>query len=413
MIHPKPTAPSAILSTPNDTSDPDSHQLAPEKVHIRGLDNLTTKDIRAFASEHFDSYRPVHIEWIDDTSANIVYESSDVAQQALVAFAAVDIADVNQLPALHSINAKSFALHPDTYLQVRIAVLGDRKQAGARDRSRFYLLNPEHDPAERRKRNSHRGENRYRERDDGGYRSQRYDEREHRKRQDGDAEAGFDASLYDDDDSALAKRASRNIRREYSHRSTSRSRNRYRSDGGPVKELFPERGAESGRLRDRSASPMREDEDELRRTERRRDTAAIANREKASSIKARLRESDGVKELFPQKLNGKHRRSDAFDAADETADLFSNRMAVPFTDGGGDERPLASRVTNRHPSSREPVFNIRGAASSQPQGFSIKGAAGSVKELFPASLGDNSKKELFANLEGRGRRRQKAEDLFS
>lgn len=44
------------------------------------------------------------------------------------------------------------------------------------------------------------------------------------------------------------------------------------------------------------------------------------------------------------------------------------------------------------------------------QGFAIKGT--SAKELFPEKLG-NAGKELFADkMESRGRRRQKAEDMF-
>jgi hypothetical protein len=46
------------------------------------------------------------------------------------------------------------------------------------------------------------------------------------------------------------------------------------------------------------------------------------------------------------------------------------------------------------------------------QGIAIKGTGATVKELFPEKFG-NSGKELFAGkLEGRGRRRQKAEDMF-
>lgn len=46
------------------------------------------------------------------------------------------------------------------------------------------------------------------------------------------------------------------------------------------------------------------------------------------------------------------------------------------------------------------------------QGIAIKGTGPTVKELFPDKFG-NSGKELFAEkLEGRGRRRQKAEDMF-
>lgn len=401
---------------------PNSSDPVPEKVHIRGLDDLTTKDIMTFASKCFEAQAPSRIEWIDDTSANIVYESAEIAQQALFSFTILDAASVLQVPALHIIPAKPLDLHPSSNLKVRLAVAGDRKLAGARDRSRFYLFNPEHDPGERRRRGGHGGGNRYRDRDDGGYRSQRYDDREQQKRQDGDADAGFDASIYDDDESALAKRSARNRPRDYSPDSEPRARNRGRSQGLSSKELFPDRDGEKGRLRDRSASPMRENEwesrkDDVRLLERKRDMAAAANREKAQLIKSKLKDASAAKELFPNKVNTKQRRPDTFDAADETADLFSDRMpTVPFTDDRHNERlTLASRVTNRHSTPNDSSgFSIRGAAKvSKPQSFSIKGAAGNVKELFPSTLGDNSGKELFSGrLEGRGQRRQKAEDLF-
>jgi hypothetical protein len=58
-------------------------------------------------------------------------------------------------------------------------------------------------------------------------------------------------------------------------------------------------------------------------------------------------------------------------------------------------------------------LNIRGVAkTSAIHDFTIRGAAqeNAAKELFPH---DNAGKELFeARLEGRGGRRQKAEDLF-
>ena len=59
-------------------------------------------------------------------------------------------------------------------------------------------------------------------------------------------------------------------------------------------------------------------------------------------------------------------------------------------------------------------FNIRGIASKRgsDQGIAIKGTGATVKELFPEKFG-NASKELFAEkIEGRGRRRQKAEDMF-
>lgn len=409
-------------SNPNDTSESNTLQPTPEKVHLRGLDNLTTKDIRAFASEYFSAYKPVHIEWIDDTSANIVYDSPEIAQEALLAFVAAEIADATQIPLLQLLTAKSFPLHPETNLEVRLAVIGDRKQAGARERSRFYLFNPEYDPAERRKRGGYRGGNKYRDRDDGGYRSQRYDDRENRKRQVGDVESGFDANLYDDDEVALASRAARKHTRRDSASSGSDSRERggrrVRFRGAAGRELFPDRIERGGgRLRDRSASPLRDADGNQTLENQRRDSAASANRLKAQMIKAQLQEAGSRKELFPHKLGVSHRRSGAFDAADATADLFAKQMPVPFTDGSVDHTSrssglsLASRITSRKDETGR--LNIRGVAkASATHDFTIRGAAqeNAAKELFPNS---NAGKELFeARLEGRGKRRQKAEDLF-
>ena len=165
--------------------------------------------------------------------------------------------------------------------------------------------------------------------------------------------------------------------------------------------------------------------EEVRAKERKRQEIAVAaNRQKAQLIKAHLREASATKELFPQKTNPNPHRSGAFDTTEETADLFASRMAVPFVDGGADERrrnggSIAARITSRSADSEPSGFNIRGAAKSstnQPQSFNIKGAALTprVKELFPSTFGDNTGKELFSDrLEGRGGRRQKAEDLFS
>lgn len=409
-----------ILDTPNDTSASNALEPASHKVHLRGLDSLTTKDIRDFATTYFEAHRPSHVEWIDDTSANLVYETTPIAQEALLSFVAVET-DLSQISTLQTTQAKEFPLHPETKLQVRLAVVGDRKQAGARERSKFYLFNPEHDPAERRKKAGPRGPRTYRDRDDGGYRSQRYDDQEQQKRE---QNADFDVSLYDDDEGALAVR--RGAKDDNRHGSPSGSETRSRDNRGARssraagKELFPSRdGRGGGRLRDRSASPARDvggDQDLVkdRIAERRRQStvAASENRLKAQAIKARLKEASTTKELFPQKTGG-HRQSSAFDVS-ETADLFATTMPVPFMDGSGDARPrsIASRIT-RGIDDEVSDFSIRGAAAGvNSQGFNIKGAA-KVKELFPATLGDNAGKELFSErLEGRGRRRQKAEDLF-
>jgi hypothetical protein len=323
------------------------------------------------------------------------------------------------------LRAKSFPAHPESRLEIRLAVQGDRKLAGARDRSRFYLFNPEHDPAERKKREGYgrRGGRRYRDRDDDRPRARHNLE-------------DFDATHYDDDEVARSIRASKSHSRTGSHSSVSSEDQRgvgvRRFGQSSAKELFPDRVTrrdlgKSGRLRDRSASPIDDRKGRLSRS----DSASsnTANRLKAQMIKARLKESTSdAKELFPQKASIIHRRSDAFDAADATADLFANKMPVPFLDGSSDsptqkKADLMSRITTPKLEDRITTggptvqgFNMRGVAHPQPStGFSIKGVASGFggKELFPGRTGQNSGKELFSEkLEGRGGRRQRAEDMF-
>lgn len=367
--------------------------------------------------DYFDAQPPTRIEWIDDDSANIVYDDSETALQALIAFAAVQANNVTSAQQLQLLPAKSISTKPTAKLQVRLAVLGDKKMAGARDRSRFYLWNPEYE----RPRREGRGGPRYRDRDDGGYRSRRYDDRENRKRGQVDVNQGLDASMYDDDSTALAKRASRRSPRARSPRSESRSDSRPRNRGRDrgARELFPVQDGEKGRLRDRSASPLRENEweshlDDTQLLERRKNMAAIANREKAQLLKAkRVQEVETSKELFPNKVgSAQGRRQNISDVTDETADLFSGRMAVPFANDGSTSRTLLSRSTNRNPTMKgASTFSIRGAAkTSQAPIFSIKGASGNVKELFPISAADNAGRELFS--EGNNRGRKAAGDLF-
>jgi len=42
-------------------------KLVSEKVHLRGVDNMKTSEVEAFASEHFQP-APTRVQWIDDTS---------------------------------------------------------------------------------------------------------------------------------------------------------------------------------------------------------------------------------------------------------------------------------------------------------------------------------------------------------
>lgn len=377
--------------------DRESATLAPNKVYIKGLETLTTDSVKTYVKDH---YGPVdRVEWIDDNSANLVFASDAVAQDALKALGDVEIADVTQLPLLETVPAKAMASNPEVNLQIRFAVLSDRKAPGAAQRSRFYLLHPEFDPEERRRIETR---SRYRDRPRAG----RYgrDSRDQPER--GRSVEDFDAGMYDDDDATLADRQTRSRQRR--RRSSSRGSNSYTprpyTQRNQEKELFPSRALGGGRgQRDRSASPILDSDDHAEMDTETSRAGTASNREKASGIRGRLALDNRTKELFPSKepSAGKTHMDRLADGTDEATRLMQINMSV-----GGDEQE------------QQDLLYIRGEADRKVSttGFTIKGAASAnVKELFPGRFGaGNSGKELFVDrIEGRGKRRQKAEDLFS
>ncbi|KAB8233601.1 NCBP3 domain-containing protein [Aspergillus alliaceus] len=417
--------------------DPQPAEAHYEKVHIRGVDELTTDNIKQFALEHFTVEEPSRVEWIDDTSANIVYSSSEVGLQALSAFTQVsEEEDSSVLPALRLRSAKLLSSHPDSVLQVRSAVKSDRKKPRAHEASRFYLMHPEHDPRERLRREfDDRRRHGGGESSDGDYRRRRFDGRELRRRRDRDGDELISANMYDDTGAAST---------DYSE--TERGRDRDGRGRRRERELFPtDEGRPSGRLQNRSASPGRDTLMETgyselgRRDSRRhfRERSPQGSRQnqgkelfpsKSADADSNSRElfpnktatSYLKKELFPSK-HSNHRRSDAIDAADETADLFSRRISVPLVDGSQDQR--RSKNVELFPDSGKSGVNIRGEAGHDQgisirgaaNGMSIKGRGASARELFPSKYNsNNASKELFSEkLEGRGGPRRRAEDMFS
>ncbi|KAH7141180.1 hypothetical protein B0J13DRAFT_623563 [Dactylonectria estremocensis] len=371
----------------DDAPVDDSKTIIPGRVHIHGVDSLHTNDIKAYVKTHFG---PVdRVEWIDDSSANLVFNSEHTARDAIVALSAVPVADATALAIGETLPAKSLDEKPEISLHVRFTLASDKKQAGAATRSRYYLLHPEHDPEERRRRNQD-NRSRYRERErDGDYR------RSSGRRRRGSEEdiETFEASMYDD-----APRATRD--RRYSD-SSDRPRSYARENQG--KELFSNRKAP----RDRSASPMRDGDGDGDDTMGEQ-ASSSGNRARARTLKDRLSADNSAKELFP------------------TKDLFPSKSSGGRGGGRLDqlERAIGSahlkeedrpKIVAMPTGSAGGAFNIRGIASQrgEGEGFAIKGAAGaSARELFPERFGSgNAGKELFDG--GRSKRRQRAEDLFS
>lgn len=431
-------------------------ELIPTKVHVRGLEDLTTSDIKAFSAEHFSSESPLRVEWIDDTSANLVFGGEEAAMAALQHLTLLSN-DNSFLPNSQLRAAKNLSTHPGSSLYVRLAAITDQKRPRAYEASRFYMMHPEHDPREQCRRGSSRG--------NGGYRRREYSDNEHQRRQRRDKEEGFDASMYDDGalssrhgstssvaergtegkrkarlhgDSYQPARSERNGVRTSRDRSASpKARNRhtpppsYRSrDPHPFpqenkgKELFPST-SRSDRDADRNGTDLFSSKmlagEVSKGLYSTKSALAPPNGKDLFSNKSRAVEVK--KELFPHKVIPiKHSRSDAFDAADETADLFANGMSVPFMDGSS-SRPTSRLRYSSFQSQNDDGdasngLNIRGASREQDQGFSIRGGAainaiGTIKELFPGKAVGNAGKELFAEkVEGRGGRRDRAEDMF-
>lgn len=427
----------------------DSQVIIPDKIHIRGVDDLTTEDIIAFSAEHFQPEAPKRIEWIDDTSANIVFDTPATTSDALNQLS-LDLSTNTSLPPTQLRAAKAFSNYPESRLEIRIAFSTDQKKPRAHEASRFYMMHPEHDPREKRRRDPSSRSHEYKRR--------RYDGKEHRRRKELDDNQGFSPGMYDDGP-VSHKAGSR--RTSFSTHSSFVSSDDRNTDG----QLYPRRrrgdyyrpeklSGSGGASRDRSASPGQRLE--MRNGRRRTPPRAYHTRHSSpapasnsgkelfpsSSVMNINRKPNGrelfpnknsasalKKELFPNKaVVSNHRRSDAFDAADETADLFATGLTSsktvlksrrtlypkPLTNSSSHDGRLQSpEVGTKSPESdseEDDELNIRGISKLRDLGISIRGAAGDGPRVRKAG---NANKELFAEkLEGRGGRRNKAHDMF-
>ncbi|ERF74508.1 hypothetical protein EPUS_03946 [Endocarpon pusillum Z07020] len=447
------------------TEDPEQ-EIQPTKVHIRGIDDFSTDDVRNFAMDYF-SPPPTFVQWIDDTSANLVYPSSDLALQALEALCAVTPTktDIINSP-LQLREAKPRA---GSHLQVRRATASDKKRRNAKEASRYYLLHPEADPIERMRAEFANGRSR-RNGDHGDYQRRRYNDREDRRRRDQDANgesgggADFNASMYDDNPEPARPSRSRGAgggRRTARNRSASPGRSTTNSDeiilddaSDPSETERPSsssfrRNRPTNRFRDRSPPPTysRDDPHPFPKANREKELfpSSISGTQTSSGQLASdklqaQKQADRVaaaaklkKELFPNRTDrSNHRRSDAFDArakadaanADELSRRMRGRMDISdhntpasASSNGNAGKELFSTPTSSSGagprSGDDSGLNIKGTAGLSIKGgagMSIKGAAtapANVRELFPDKFvkggSGNEGKELFSDkIRGRG-----------
>ncbi|EXJ88324.1 hypothetical protein A1O1_05254 [Capronia coronata CBS 617.96] len=468
---------------PSSANVPDSSKIIPaiytedpalepqwNKVHIRGVDDMHTNDILAFAHDHFsEAGDDVHVQWIDDTSANLCFKDNDTAKRAHLAFleSPITIDELTNAP-FELRTAKPLASRPASMLVVRVAQQGDRKRKGARDASRYYLFHPDQDPTEHMRhefansRTSRAGS--------GDYRRRRFDDRElHRRRRDHDHNAegtDFSANMYDDAPATdpeqpargrdLFPRVTKARRRSASPGARTRNSDeidisdseddrrvsrrghsgyRDRSDRRPRsntgKELF-------GATPDRRSGGLHSDKIELfpskateadnsMNTDRLSKAITDPSNTRANAAAAKRLKAD-LLSAVQTSPRSHHRRSHAMDAKNEEdlAERFG-RKSISIDSTKSFRNGLANSGVELFPSSSNSNggggLSIKGSAQDKDNsGFSIKGSGGlsikgraGVKELFPQQYdraGTNKGKELFDEPVREKRVRRRAGDLF-
>ncbi|PSK34357.1 hypothetical protein B9Z65_8683 [Elsinoe australis] len=424
--------------------DFDADFPAKEKVYIKGLEGVAQPLIFQFLEEHVPDHKVRRIEWIDDSSANIIYYKNEDAADALLRLSVVQ----DTAPASLELRpAKVFNARPDLQFQVRQALVSDKKKPGAKDRSAFYLFNPEWDPENRRY------DNRYDRRGRGGRNAPRAPRNDSRRKR--PSEQTFTEDMYDDAPPGQTADEGELMRRMSTTSLSSGEHFRRRQSYEDV-DLFEDKRArhrrDDGRLRDRSRSPVRNaegdgrygfDEQPSRKRARRRSWTLprerlpresraaeskkdlFADHTPASSETPLSNGNRGLelfpnhsasrsRELFPHKTGrSNHRRSDALGKEETDALTPKRSLADRITEG-----PDGIAVRGRGKVTEDTGFSIRGASNLQSD-FSIRGASRElnprVKELFPdkAAGGGNTGKELFpTGPRARGGQRRRAEDLF-
>lgn len=372
--------------------------IVPFKVHLRGLDDLTTEKILKGVREVCDLELYRRLQWIDDTSANMVFDTEAAAADTLAALSAEEESEPLRLRAVKPLEALG-----GSQLQARMAVEADVKVAGAKDRSRFYLMNPEHDPDSRpRKRKN------FREQGPRFKRTRRQSEDEIFHRRNSQQSTPFNVDFYDDAPPAAepaARRASVSSASSYDVRKKTRS----------GEDLFA--GRDNGRLRnnnsrDRSASPDRDgdgrygfsEEQPYRRTARQRSATPPRLRRNRENQDARLERS---KELFPArgttsalKSNG-HAPEPRRPSRSNTTDLFLDRTTNGskelFPDKAQHRRHDARDIAIDEVATAIGQYNLDGTFETIAYTYTILGSGRAGQK---SKHNENAGRDLFARVTG-------------
>jgi hypothetical protein len=385
----------------------DQNAIVPVKVHLRGLDDLTTRKIEEGVREVYNTDLYRRLQWIDDTSANLIFDTENAAADALAALSAEDESEPLKLRAVKPLESLG-----GTQLQARMAIESDVKAPGASVRSRFYLMNPKYDPENRVREQDTRQRKRKNTRVDGpqSKRTRRLSEDELPHRRGSEQSVPFNVDFYDDAPSAPETSA-----RPVSHSSASSYDLKKRTRQGG--DLFANR--DNGRLRsdhirDRSASPDRDgdgrygfsEEQPYRRTARHRSATPPRLRLNRENQDARIERS---KELFPArgattstlKANGRAPEPPRkLPANGNETDLFPDRTTNGsrelFPDKAQHRRQEARDINVDEVATAIGQYNLDGAYEFDTYTYSGPSRAGRKPKTTDANAG----RDLFARVSG-------------
>lgn len=124
-------------------ANPDAKVLS-TKVFLFGVNDLSQKDVETFVLSCFN--KPFAMEWVNDESVNIVYDTASDAQKFL------DRSQVVPEEGLKPTDLRATKAHPEkpVHFFVRMATSEDKKPENAKELSRYYKEHGAPDPKENR-----------------------------------------------------------------------------------------------------------------------------------------------------------------------------------------------------------------------------------------------------------------------
>ncbi|KAF7727484.1 hypothetical protein EC973_007462 [Apophysomyces ossiformis] len=122
-------------TTKEDDSDNKQEDTPrPNVLFLYGLDEMSTNDIKSYCK----GLNMQRIEWINDSSCNLVFATKEEAVAAATALLEQEVELTHTLLRKSKVHVREDRTFEN--LHIRVATTTDVKARGARERSRYYLL---------------------------------------------------------------------------------------------------------------------------------------------------------------------------------------------------------------------------------------------------------------------------------